>query len=719
MAYDKLKTETYEMTGGVNTKASPYVNAPNEFRSIVNMNFSTPGSLTKRPGSTDYVGASFIGASTTNEVIGGVQFNSIVNSYYSILFSDRNNIYVKDSSYVNASLLPSGISNLVVSGISTPIDSVLSFATYSDRIFYANGNVFRRNSALGVGSSPIIIGTTAIPIPNGYTITQSFGDYKCTLPQPVTIGSETFITGYTFSGFTVTHYGSQTFLASISNLTDDFFQYSQVPPTYIEGGQASFIPNMNGYYSVSLAYENDRGYIGPESAAFGGSILFNGVTTNALKLTIDPFSYLSFTAAIAGGAKFLDIFMSIPNGGNRFLAKKFPLSLATGSTRMVVFFNDPYNGTTVDSYSGYGVPLGVPANSDLNLQDVKPRYLEIYNNQLFIAGVRGTITSYADKNNQKGQYEQPVTENPNQSTVYWSEIGEPEAFSPENFAEIRTNDGDRITGMRSYAGSLIITKQKSFHRLTGSDPTNFLLQELSDQYGCLSNQAMVLYENKLWFLDQKGICEYNGANITIISNKIQPIFDSMNISAALERATAIHYKQQNEVWFAIPTDGATTNNTVIVFDYLSNVWTVYKGLNPSCLFLGTGSLSYARPFIGGYSGTIRYMNPSSYSDAGSAISCVIETRFLADSGQSTERQYRRFYLNVDPAGTTQAINVNFRTNFGSSNVLNRTMYQDPFQSRIDFGLSAKSIQAEIGQVSATLPFKVNGFTFESRYQRSV
>jgi hypothetical protein len=720
--YPKQKTETYEMTGGVNTKASPYLNAPNEFRAIVNMNFFTPGALSKRPGQTAYAGVSgFVGATTTSQILGGDQFNSISNNYYSILFSDQNKLYVKDSTFANASLFPSGISNVIASGLSTPTDSVFSFMSFADRIFYANGNAFRRNLGIGAGATPLVIGVSTGAFDGGQTLTASFGDYKNTLPQVVTNGSETFIVGFTMiGGFTITLYRSQTFLASIASVALDYIPISQNPPTFIEGGRASLLPNMSGIYSWSFGFEDDRGFMGPESAAFGGSVLLNGITFNAVQINLDIFSLNTYAEAAAGGAKFLNIYRSLPDGGVRFLTKRFPLYLVPGATKLAIFANDPYNGFPVGGGNDYALTLGVPANSNLNLQNIQPRYLESYNNQLFVAGVRGSITTYADKLNQKGQYEPPVTETADQSTIYWSDIGEPEAFFPENFIEVRTNDGDRITGLKSYSGSLVITKQRSFHRLVGTDPTNFLLQEVSDQYGCISNQAMVVYEQKLWFLDQKGICEYNGANVKIVSNKVQPYFDAMNLSAASEFATAIHYKQQNEVWFAIPTNGSTRNNTIIVFDYLSDGWTVYEGINASYLFNADGTLPYRRPLVGGYSGTIRYMDPSNYSDAGAAMTCLIDTRFLADSGHSQERQYRRLFLDVDPViGVTQPININLRTNFGTTILINRTMYQNPFQSRIDFGLSAKSIQAEIGHYSASLPFKVNGYTIESRYQRNV
>jgi len=205
----------------------------------------------------------------------------------------------------------------------------------------------------------------------------------------------------------------------------------------------------------------------------------------------------------------------------------------------------------VDSNLSLGT---TPCNDNLYFT-LAPRYLEIYNNQLFMAGFSSAL-----------------------STFYFSDIGEPEGVPPENFVEVRTNDGDRITGMANFLGSLLVFKERSFHVLSGDNPTNFLLREISNQYGCLSNRAVVNFEDRILFLDRKGIVEYNGANIRVISNPIESVFLGMNLTAAKDNAVAIHNRLSNQAWFAIPCDGSTENNCVIVYDYLLDAWTIFEGV---------------------------------------------------------------------------------------------------------------------------------------------
>jgi hypothetical protein len=136
--------------------------------------------------------------------------------------------------------------------------------------------------------------------------------------------------------------------------------------------------------------------------------------------------------------------------------------------------------------------------------------------------------------------------------------------------------------------------------------------------------------------------------------------------------------------------------------------------------IATQTFPYENAFYGTYSGVINAFGASLAGDNGVGMTTIMKTRFFADMGRSTTEQYRRFFVDLDPVlGFTSALSVNFFTDYGSSIQLTRTMYQSPFQSRIDFGLPAKSLAAEIINTTNTDPIKIHGFTIESREQRKV
>ena len=124
MADGKMKSEHYALLGGINVKASPYINEMAEFRDIVNMNFVTPGALTKRPGSTLYLGVTISG-----RITGGVEFEKLNGASYIVVTANTNAYTVNTS---NFSAFRTNLLN----------DSIFDFVPFVDRLFCANGSDF-------------------------------------------------------------------------------------------------------------------------------------------------------------------------------------------------------------------------------------------------------------------------------------------------------------------------------------------------------------------------------------------------------------------------------------------------------------------------------------------------------------------------------------------------------------------------------------------------
>lgn len=424
---------------------------------------------------------------------------------------------------------------------------------------------------------------------------------------------------------------------------------------------------LSGIFLAGYGYQNDRGYYGPSSQ--GVTISLNGITFGSIL-------YSGLVTPTGYGISAIAFYRSAPGQVNMY-----------GTTQIAA------GGTSFTD----NAPISTRPEPPYLHFTMAPKHIETFNNQLMLSGFSSML-----------------------STLYWSDIGEPEGVQPQSFTEFRTNDGDLISGQKTYNNQLVVTKLQSMHRLLGEDPTNFTLQEITDQYGNLSNQAIAVYNNIMVFLDSKGIGQYDGARIQIISNRIEPTFTAMNVNAAREHSMARHFRKYNEVWFAIPINGATMNNHIVVYDYLADSFTEYDGFSPSYLAIAGATFGRKTMLYGSYTGSIAYFGSTINGDLGQAITCLIKTRYLSPMGHSVTQQFRRFFLDVDPIlGVTQPINVSFRTDFGSTVGFTSVMYQEPFQSRIDFGLPGKSLSTEITHVSATLPFKINGYTIESRYQRSV
>ncbi len=434
--------------------------------------------------------------------------------------------------------------------------------------------------------------------------------------------------------------------------------------------------------TVGYGYLNDRGYMGP--VGNGLTLTFYGGTFNAITAQ-------GMTSPPGYGITSLLIYHTDINGPDLYWYQfdRFPSN--PGATLVLSYDSPDFTPYTLFKKT---IASGFVSKDSIGYT-LKPRYAEIVNNQLFAAGFSAAL-----------------------STVRWSEVGEPEQVDPTWFNEVRTNDGDRITGLRSFLGDGIITKRRSWHRFRANNPEDVTFGEISTEYGNLSNKCLVVHDSDLYGLDDKGVVLYNGAEIKLISDKVEPVFRRMNVAAALDNACAINNRLRNELWFAFPVDGATMNNMLVVYDYLVNAWSTWSGLNVSSLGYFHGGTFSPRGFYGGYTGSVRNFGSSLTGDDGQGFTCLVQSRFHSGEGESITKLYRQLFLNLTATGVTTAIGVNLYTDYGTTPVYMTTLQQSPFQSRIDFGVQCKSISVELANFSSTASIQIPGYALKYRVLRN-
>jgi hypothetical protein len=578
MAYDKNKIENFSNFAGINVKSSQYQTEINEALDLSNFDFQTIGALSKRQGSTQYIGATVAGQ------IGGIFEFDRLNGSSQIVFSANTNIYYTTGGAPIS--FRSGLLN----------NALCDMLTFVDRLFVANGQ--------------------------------------------------------------------------------DFFKYDQsnssnysLPPhssgiTFSQG--ASIANGISGLITFYFGYKNDRGYYGPATS---------GVTISATSVSNITFS--GFTTPSGYGISSIVLYAT----GNALTQGYRVTEFAPAATYL---------------FQG---PLTLTANPTppyLWFTNT-PKFIEIYNNQMFLAGFSSML-----------------------STVYFSDIGEPEGVGATAFFEVRTNDGDKLTNMVPYLSQLVLFKEESFHSLSGDNPQNFLLRELSNQYGALNNRCAIAFEDTLIFLDKTGLMKFNGANISQLSDKVEPIFNSMNLTAAKQTACMVHWPERNEVWTSIPVNGATLNNCTVVYDYHVGAFTKFEGFSPNAMTLARATFSTNRIFFGDFNGRLHNFDESLLGDNGQGMTCLLKTRSFGEMGFSVEKLWRRLYLDTTVVSASfSPINLEFFVSNGTSLALTRTMGQTVFQSRIDFGLSSKSMLFQLTHNSNFANLRLNGFTIEYRFQRAV
>lgn len=698
----RFKSESFENISGINTKANVYLTGPREVLNLRNFDFSTPGSLTKRPGSTMYFGQTFAGWVTDI-----FEFEKLSGASY-LIISHSGGIWAG----------------------ATPL-SGWSFMAESATYFAGVNPLETLYGSTTIGTT--LIATIAVTGPN-YSIWNGSAFPQSTQGQPqgITLVGRA-IGGVIYNPIQLSSPNFEVYQDNVyaygSNMSLRFNGttfYNAVPPvpaaanhTMAGRGPGSTTGFACGYvYAFFAALVNDRGARGPiacigsiDAAMAAGASVPSSFDFDCTILApkwygvtaIDVLVWRGSTDSIVSASQtkhFTTMFLDSPYdaGGvttpiwQNFWTVSHGISLWSALPPMDESIYPTYRlgETTLSSFifkNSAGATI-TRTSVWVDTNQNQPRFSEINQNRLFMAGFSSAP-----------------------STVWFSELAEPENIDPTFNFEARTNDGDVVTCLKVFQNSLMVFKSRSTHQLDGDAPENFTLRQITAEYGCVNNNAATTWKQKIWFLDRKGIVEYNGAAIDVVSTKIESIINTINWSAAKTTAIMMHNKPRNEIWVGVPVNGSSTNNVTLIFDYIMEAWTIYDGFSPSCFAMLRRNFNIDTGFYGDYTGRVNYFGSSLMGDNGAGITTLVKFRYEHPEGQSVEKQFRRAFYNADSllGSSTFNLTAEYFKNYSASLVLTQTIAQTKFQKYINFGIPAKSLSIQVSHYSAADAIRLYGY----------
>jgi hypothetical protein len=171
------------------------------------------------------------------------------------------------------------------------------------------------------------------------------------------------------------------------------------------------------------------------------------------------------------------------------------------------------------------------------------------------------------------------------TTVAFSEIFEPNHFKIVNTYFCNKGTNDKTLAIIPYAeNQALVLNNKSIHIINGThflgeSSTNF---EITRQYGVAGSKAYVQNGSYIYFISNEGNIQVlvpssdpaKGLGLAIskvtldqepLSKPVTPVINRINASA-LDKSV-VHY-HKNKVYFAIPIDGASQPNAILVYDSL-------------------------------------------------------------------------------------------------------------------------------------------------------
>ena len=174
----------------------------------------------------------------------------------------------------------------------------------------------------------------------------------------------------------------------------------------------------------------------------------------------------------------------------------------------------------------------------------------------------------------EGQY----TVRDNLDEIIVSDILDADTYD-QVYGQYRFNAGtaDFNVGLLSFADDkLVVFNRNSIHLVQGSSPDASTVQLITNEVGCLARKTIVQIGNNVMFLSDNGVYGANfqdlynlrGSELPL-SSSIQTTIDKIN-RQYWDQSVAVYFN--NRYYIAVPTDGSTVNNTILVFNFINKQW---------------------------------------------------------------------------------------------------------------------------------------------------
>lgn len=157
-----------------------------------------------------------------------------------------------------------------------------------------------------------------------------------------------------------------------------------------------------------------------------------------------------------------------------------------------------------------------------------PKYSTVFQNHMFLAG--------------------DPAENTN---LYFSAPYDETDYAPANGAGV-INVGFPIVAIRPFRDALYIFGTNNIRKLIGNNIANFVLENVTDDLGCLATDSVIEIGGDLLFLSQDGLRPVSGTdkigdvNLETVSKDIQSIFTDIIFNIDLEGLNAVVIRQKTQ-----------------------------------------------------------------------------------------------------------------------------------------------------------------------------
>ena len=166
------------------------------------------------------------------------------------------------------------------------------------------------------------------------------------------------------------------------------------------------------------------------------------------------------------------------------------------------------------------------------------------------------------------------------SQINWSYVNsdslpEPESFPTHYFLPVVKDDGDEGTGIAICHNQLLLAKENSLHIVSGNSPTEFRVNPIKSQKGCISHKSMANdSEDNVIFAAEDGVYITDTVEArSMTDDSIGNIFTGKNSppwsvdKSALSTCHAVYDKMHKLYLLWVQSSGASVIDKCLVFDF--------------------------------------------------------------------------------------------------------------------------------------------------------
>lgn len=244
--------------------------------------------------------------------------------------------------------------------------------------------------------------------------------------------------------------------------------------------------------------------------------------------------------------------------GEATTGRKIYRTESNGSTYKLLSNGTITNNTAVtltDSDADAALGAAMPAG-DATWAPPTARFLLVQNNRLFMAN--------------------DPTNSP--SRIWYSEDGSHEIFINTSYLDIRQDDGDTITFIKSVLGLLTVGKNNSIQKvyIDGTDPdADWKISDPLSFVGCQAPYSVSNSPLGLIYLAKDGIYRFNGQYSELLSESVTPEIKDIS-PTDLEKAWGIYHDNLYYLAYNSEASGSSVNNRVLILDILAKAYSIDK-----------------------------------------------------------------------------------------------------------------------------------------------